>query len=483
MPNWVAFISGWMLWFAYIVACSLYAADSGRTSSSSSRSTPRRLRSTLESTLGDTGTVVMLTVLIAVAFLALNIVGTHATGQAENVITVAKIAILAVFIGFGIAAVVNEPSVARENFEPFLTTGTTGVLAAMGLIFIAFEGYDLIATVSEEVKDPEANHPQGDPHFARDHRRHLHAGGVCHTGRGPFGGRRPNLGGHRRFRRDRDHRCRGSLHADVRRAARPVRRRLRHAECPQRHDHGVVSGGICHGARLDADADELYRLHATRKTPVLAISITGVLLIAIAAALPLETIGAASSLFFLLTFMLVNVVLIVYRRRSTDSGEETFRAPWFPVTPVLGVLTTGGLAGFLLFNDRLASILAAVWVLVGLVVFVTFFRRRVGIADVRKTIETPTLLDLKRVARFRVIVPIANPERIGPLLSIATQVAKAAKGDVLALRVLRLPDVTSYGFGEPLVDDRASTARHGAADDARRGRVVHLGGEDRPVDR
>jgi APA family basic amino acid/polyamine antiporter len=38
--------------------------------------------------------------------------------------------------------------------------GFTGVLAAMGLTFIAFEGYDLIATVSEEVREPQKTIPK-----------------------------------------------------------------------------------------------------------------------------------------------------------------------------------------------------------------------------------------------------------------------------------------------------------------------------------
>ncbi len=38
--------------------------------------------------------------------------------------------------------------------------GFGGVLVAMGLTFIAFEGYDLIATVSEEVKEPTKNIPK-----------------------------------------------------------------------------------------------------------------------------------------------------------------------------------------------------------------------------------------------------------------------------------------------------------------------------------
>jgi len=35
-----------------------------------------------------------------------------------------------------------------------------GVIIAMGLTFIAFEGYDLIATVAEEIKSPEKNIPR-----------------------------------------------------------------------------------------------------------------------------------------------------------------------------------------------------------------------------------------------------------------------------------------------------------------------------------
>ena len=66
------------------------------------------------------------------------------------------------------------------------------------------------------------------------------------------------------------------------------------------------------------------------------------------------------------------------------------------------------------------------WVtLIGLGVFAVFFHRRAVVADVRKVIESPALLDLKRSERFRTLVPIANPERIAPLLSIAAQVASS----------------------------------------------------------
>jgi amino acid transporter len=41
-----------------------------------------------------------------------------------------------------------------------MTSGWTGVFAAMGLTFIAFEGYEIIAQTSEEVDNPRRNVPR-----------------------------------------------------------------------------------------------------------------------------------------------------------------------------------------------------------------------------------------------------------------------------------------------------------------------------------
>ena len=44
--------------------------------------------------------------------------------------------------------------------ENFLPNGWHGVLVAMGLTFIAFEGYEIIAQSGEEIKDPKRNLPR-----------------------------------------------------------------------------------------------------------------------------------------------------------------------------------------------------------------------------------------------------------------------------------------------------------------------------------
>ena len=84
---------------------------------------------------------------------------TSETGAVGNVVTIAKIIILGVFIGFGIYAVIQRPdmNVFTDNFAPH---GIGGIFAAMGLTFIAFEGYEIIAQSGEEVKNPKENVPK-----------------------------------------------------------------------------------------------------------------------------------------------------------------------------------------------------------------------------------------------------------------------------------------------------------------------------------
>jgi amino acid transporter len=55
-----------------------------------------------------------------------------------------------------------------------------------------------------------------------------------------------------------------------------------------------------------------------RRTPRVAILITGVILLAIALTLPIETVGSAASLMFLLTFALVNLSVIALRRKHPE---------------------------------------------------------------------------------------------------------------------------------------------------------------------
>ncbi|MEF8973284.1 MAG: amino acid transporter, partial [Haloarcula sp.] len=73
---------------------------------------------------------------------ALNAVSTAASGSVETIFTITKVTILMVFVGFGL----TSPMFSTAEFQPLFPGDKTAfaILPAMGLTFIAFEGYDLI---------------------------------------------------------------------------------------------------------------------------------------------------------------------------------------------------------------------------------------------------------------------------------------------------------------------------------------------------
>ena len=441
MPNAAAFASGWMLWFAYIVACSLYARAFGSFFLEFFDQQLPAVTHVLVGLLGHDLSVSVLTVGIGISFIAINIIGTQASGQAENIITLAKLAVLGVFIFFGYRQVFADPQMALGNFNPLFPNGFTGILSAMALTFIAFEGYDLIATVSEEVKDPRRTIPKAI----------LYSLGITMF-----------------------------VYLSVvfvSLAAVPVTEGLQSWQLLGKYgETGIVkaaegfmpafgvflilAGGLfatlsALNATILASSrvafsmgrdwmlpHNLSQIHPVRKTPVVAISITGLLFLISAIFLPIQTLGNASSLLFLLTFSMVNIALIMYRRRSKELPP--FHVPWFPLTPLLGIGTCLGLSIYQLYNEPIAWALAVIWIIIGLAIFAFAFSRRATIADVPRVIESPELLALKKTKSYKVLLPLANPDRVEPLISLATSIARTSRGEVLALGVVSLPNVTTY---------------------------------------
>ncbi len=72
------------------------------------------------------------------------------------------IVFLVVIAGGFWVLVVHPPGVEElsARFRPFLQRGGEGLVQAMGYTFIALQGFDLIAAVGGEVKDPERTIPR-----------------------------------------------------------------------------------------------------------------------------------------------------------------------------------------------------------------------------------------------------------------------------------------------------------------------------------
>ncbi len=135
--GYLGFLSGWLLWAAYTISAAFYAFGFGAFLS-----------------LLVEGDIWSMALAIAVLFTALNIVGTKSSSRTQRVIVVGKILILILF------ALLSLPKIKLNAFENFFSNGILATLIASSQIFIAFQGYDIISTTSEELKDPRRNLPK-----------------------------------------------------------------------------------------------------------------------------------------------------------------------------------------------------------------------------------------------------------------------------------------------------------------------------------
>jgi len=139
----VAGIAGWTVVVGYVGTLALYAFTFGAYASH---------------LLGLTDSPVaraLLSLGVLVVFMAINAMGTLLTGRAEDVVVYVKLALL------GTLGVAGVFTVDTTRFVPLFDHGASGTLLGGALIFVAFEGFQLITNGVTETRDPERNIPRG----------------------------------------------------------------------------------------------------------------------------------------------------------------------------------------------------------------------------------------------------------------------------------------------------------------------------------
>jgi APA family basic amino acid/polyamine antiporter len=100
-----------------------------------------------------------LAIAAVVAVTALNLRGIQRTARATRIIVALVLAALAAALAAALLG--GQPSVEHLDFES--SSGPYGILQAAGLFFFAFAGYARIATLGEEVRDPQRTIPRAIP--------------------------------------------------------------------------------------------------------------------------------------------------------------------------------------------------------------------------------------------------------------------------------------------------------------------------------
>ncbi|MEX2601247.1 MAG: amino acid permease [Balneolaceae bacterium] len=106
-----------------------------------------------------TPVAIVLTILFGVT----NVVGAKESSWLQNILVATLVSILVFYVIQGLFAVFSLDffSVMREEFTPLFQFGPQGFFATIGFVFVSYAGLTKVASVSEEVQNPDRNIPLG----------------------------------------------------------------------------------------------------------------------------------------------------------------------------------------------------------------------------------------------------------------------------------------------------------------------------------
>lgn len=104
-----------------------------------------------------------LAVALTILFTLVNVVGAKESGRLQGILVVILLGVLLFFLVQGFFEIGSRGfgQVARDQFTPFLPFGFEGLAATVGLVFVSYAGLTKVASVAEEVQNPDRNIPLG----------------------------------------------------------------------------------------------------------------------------------------------------------------------------------------------------------------------------------------------------------------------------------------------------------------------------------
>jgi APA family basic amino acid/polyamine antiporter len=290
--------------------------------------------------------------------------GIRESARTNNIMVLVKIAAILVFIFFGISFI--HPG----NYVPFSPNGWSGVLAGGSIIFFTYIGFDSVSTASEECVCPQKNVPTGILATLVICTILYIGVAVVLTGIVPW----------------------RSVVGD----AAPVVNALKRVSLtPGGHSLHWVRLAVLIGALLGMISSILVfqlgqarvwfamsrdrllpsafsRVHPKFRTPAFATWVAGVLVAIPAGLFDVGTFAEMSNIGTLFAFVLVSIGVIVLRYKD-PTRHRGFRVPFGPVIPVLSVFFCILLMAGLPAKTWLRFF---VWLVIGLVIYVFYSRKR-----------------------------------------------------------------------------------------------------------
>ncbi|MDD1694514.1 MAG: amino acid permease [Methanoregula sp.] len=301
-------------------------------------------------------TLVLVASLWPLVLMLLNLKGIQEASWTNNLLVVLKILALLVFIGVGASALITSGN--YSNYHPFFPTGFSGVMSGAAIIFFAFIGFNTIAVMAEEIRDPGRNVP----------RAILSAFAICtliYIGVSVVAVGVVNWT------------SLGNSSAPLEYALKAVTDNFFVLEFVAVSalfaTTSVIMASIMGGSRaLFAMARQRVLPEGLSKisrqgVPVFTVVICGVVIsgIVLATGGNLDWLASIFNFGTLLTFFFINLSLIQFRRAHPDIPRG-FKVPFYPVTPIFALISCIVLAFYLNAN---AVVTACVFLVLGVIVY------------------------------------------------------------------------------------------------------------------
>ena len=275
-------------------------------------------------------------------------------------------------IVLGFFVVVGWSYMKGENFHPLLPNGWAGVQSGAAIVFFAYIGFDAVSTVAEETRNPARDLPIGIIGSLLISTVIYILVAAVFIGIIPFDVLRQKLATEQ---------------------AEPLTMALQYANI-QRWGNlfvGIVAFGsvVAHTAVLlvfqlgqpriffsmarDGLLPQSFaKVHPRFRTPYVTTILTGVAVGVCAMFTSIDEMVDLTNIGTLFAFILVCIGIWVLRKREPDR-PRTFKTPWVPVIPLLGVLACMYL---MLGLPWITWIRFALWLIVGMVVYFFYGFRR-----------------------------------------------------------------------------------------------------------
>ena len=472
LPSPSGFLSGWLSWGAHMAATSLGALGLGVFLLELIQPF------SVESFFGPNP--------IQVGFVALAVLGLsavlhfariHLPVRARGRLTLAKVLLIVVLAAFGLASVLPANPLPPAAAPP----NSLDLVLGAGVLFIAFQGFEVVAQLGDQAKRPELTVPRAMFVALLLSSLVYAAFLVAILGNAPPSAVAgwPTCDA-----------CRGGSEdiflASIRNSGLLGQPYIRVAFLLV----GIVSMYGALNAHLSSAIKTSFSLARDRllpagfariggrEVPPAAVAFT-VLGAGVLVFLTVETIAVLASLAFLSLFAFVHASVIALRRRERRSGPG-FRVPFVPAVPMLAIALNLAL-GATLWNfpamadspippGELAVGLGGLWLAIGLAYHWFVGRHRPRLSPTPATVtEVHDILtpgeERVELERYRVFLPLREFED-RTLVGLGARVARARNGELSLLHVVEIPrnlppKAIRFGFVDERIRGLQALARIG----------------------